>query len=89
MTIHKYTLDVAPRVSIPMPLGARILSVQVQENELRVWALVDPSQKLCTQIFQVCRTGGPVDTHPGYRFIDTVQLNWAVWHIFHREGNYV
>ena len=44
-TIWKYKLKIDILQEIIMPIGARILSVQMQSNTPCLWVLVDPKEK--------------------------------------------
>ena len=82
-SIFKYHLPIADRVSVPMPRGAQVLSIQEQHGQLTVWALVNSEQAREPVSFRICGTGLPAeDVGAGY-FIDTVQMpNGLVWHVF-------
>lgn len=90
-SIFKYWLPIADRVSVLMPRGAQVLSVQEQNGQLTVWALVSAQQEFEPVRFRICGTGLPAeDVGVGY-FIDTVQMpNGLVWHVFleHDGGGY-
>jgi len=45
-TIWKYPLDVVDSQFVVMPLGAEILTVQIQNEEPYLWTLVDPHPQL-------------------------------------------
>ncbi len=79
--IYKYPLtDLSSYIS--MPTGARILSVQLQGNDLMAWALIDKdvptSEKRC---FAIYGTGWALDNDPG-DYLATIQGNGFVWHLF-------
>jgi len=83
--VHKYPLPIEAEPFIPMPLGAQVLSVQVQRDEPMVWALVDPRQTVMMRHwFWVLNTGTPVDWDPSEdsRFIGTVQNGGFVFHVW-------
>lgn len=80
-TIWKYTLDLAGSQTIRMPRGAEILSVAVQANEFRLWALCDPEAPIEPRVILVHGTGHPITDSLG-RHIGTVIDGSFVWHVF-------
>jgi hypothetical protein len=81
MRIFKYPLRVTDHQSVPLPLGARILSVQFQDIWLSLWAAVDPKEALTeARHIRIYGTGHELDSSG--RFITTVQQGSLVWHIF-------
>lgn len=80
-TIWKYAMPWSGTVSLHLPRGAQVLSVQEQEGALTLWALVDPKAANVRRTFVVAITGGEVGdrqiTHLG-----TVQFGGYVAHIF-------
>jgi hypothetical protein len=71
-------------VAIEMPIGARVLSVQVQHGEAVIWALVNSLELKELRKFVVVGTGHPCPDVG--RFIGTFQLpdldgSW-VFHLF-------
>lgn len=79
-TIHKYPIAVTDRVTIDMPQGAKVLSVQLQHERVQVWALGDPAQPYVARRFRVYGTGHAVDEEG--TFIGTVQVTGLVFHVF-------
>ena len=85
-TIWKYTLEIVDSQTIEVPGGSELLSVIEQNNELVLYALVNPS--IPTQSFnvQIKGTGHPVDSTLllNYYFFGTVSTRNGslVWHIF-------
>lgn len=41
LTIWKFPVPVADEVEVSMPTGARILSLNIQDGQPRIWAFVD------------------------------------------------
>ena len=81
--IWKFTFPVTNRSDIPMPKGAKLLSVQRQDGDICVWALVDPVAPTETRRFAVYGTGQLVPDDPG-AYVGTVQQldGRLVWHVF-------
>ena len=78
-TIWKYKLDAT--TILAMPIGASILTVQIQNSQLCLWALVNPTIQSVEREFHVFPTGGsgPPSDWP---YIGTVQDGELVWHLF-------
>jgi hypothetical protein len=81
--IWKYTL-IPNRAIIEMPMGAKILTVQVQRNVPRIWAMVNPEEtQREKRIFQVYGTGHKMKSVPGI-YIGTFQIDEGrfIYHVF-------
>ena len=85
-TIRKYPVTCGRSIQ-QMPAGAKILSVQVQLEEVQMWVLVDPSIPHEPREFDVYGTGHLMPSDPG-KFIGTFQLEDGalVFHLFERES---
>ena len=85
--IWKFPIHATPAVAIKMPAGAEILSVQVQNGEPCVWAIVDPEALSETRMFRVIGTGWEVESFDGLKFTGTFQLQGGslVFHLFEVE----
>jgi len=87
-TIWKYKLSTTDEQVIEMPAMAEILTVQIQNGEPCLWALVDSSyphkEKRYIEIFG---TGNPIGTGPR-TYIGTYQLDGGklVFHVFEYTG---
>lgn len=84
--IWKYTLT--PDCTLKMPVGAEVLTVQVQDGELRLWALVNPNVVRVDRRFVVYGTGHDIKTSEfDQRYIGTVQMNngYLVLHVFEED----
>ena len=81
--IWKYPVEATDSFLVEMPIGARILSVQVQRDEVCMWALVDPNAPTEGRRFNVYGTGHPIRRDPG-EFVGTFQLRGGalVFHLF-------
>lgn len=89
--IWKYPLGIQSLQTLIMPEGAKPLSVQVQGDEICLWALVDPETEFCEgknepRYVYMLATGQKVSdtTFPFEGFIGTVQTGAFVWHFFMR-----
>ena len=66
---------------IEMPLDAKILTIQTQDGEPTIWALVNPNNELEIRNFRIVGTGNPFDD-TNYTYIGTFQDGPFVWHLF-------
>lgn len=73
--IYKYPLQFQDRQIVPLPTGAAILTVQVQQGEICLWALVEPSLPQQARVVQIYGTGHPADDAGVY--VGTVQIRPA------------
>jgi len=85
MTIWKWELKTTDEQTILMPLGARLLTVQVQNGVPCIWALVNPTANQIERRFGVYGTGNPVPDEVG-EYVATYQLadGRLVFHVFDR-----
>lgn len=78
LKIFKYELaDV-----ILLPAGSQVLTVQVQNSQAQLWALVDESQPTEERRFLVVGTGHHIDGNQPLDYIATWQQGIFVWHCF-------
>jgi len=88
MKIFKYKLDVTDVQSIKMPWDARILTVQIQDNEPHIWAVVDDTSPGRDRTFLVIGTGNEFTANPRDIYIGTFQQTYRygtfVGHVFER-----
>lgn len=82
--IWKFPIEVAGMQKVAMPLGARILSVDMQRGVLCLWAMVDTRGEASQRLIEIHGTGEPIKTGRGdsRQFIGTVQVGQFVWHVF-------
>lgn len=85
ITIFKYDLLVEDYQEIQMPSKAKILSVGVQNNEIKLWALVETNTKVEPRRIRIAGTGHDI-TEDIVAFLGTVQLHSGrlVFHIFEK-----
>lgn len=84
LTVWKYSLPViyADSYAMPMPLGAEVLTVQLQRGVLTLWARVDAEQVITSiRRFVICGTGQPCSDG---EYIGTILLHDGdlVLHVF-------
>lgn len=84
MKIYKYMLGIRDTQTVPMTTGARILSAQVQDGAVCVWAIVDPSKPQVQRVIEMRGTGHNAHAVADLPFIDTVQVAGGslVFHLF-------
>lgn len=81
--------------SVSMPFGAKILSAQIQQDILRVWALCNVDEVMHgPRNFRIFGTGHSIPDNLKLRFLSTVQLcgGGLVFHVFEdgeKSGPYV
>jgi hypothetical protein len=77
--IYKYELE---ENSVEMPIGAKILSIQMQNNRAYIWALVDTDAECEFRYFVMIGTGHDFPQVDAFTYINTIQDGRFVWHIF-------
>lgn len=85
IVICKYVLpDRNGPIPLNLPEGARILSVQPQEEKTCLWALVDTDRPREVRFFRLYDTGAPIDPALAERMrhLATVQKGVYVTHVF-------
>lgn len=81
--IHKYELKVTDSQFIRLPIGAEILTVQMQHGKPCMWALVNTSETIGAINIEIYGTGNTI--HDAQReYIGTFQMEdgYLVWHVF-------
>ncbi|MCX7180389.1 MAG: hypothetical protein NTX56_17060 [Proteobacteria bacterium] len=66
---------------VPMPIGAEIIALQVQDSVPTIWAIVDASAPKQQRRFRTHGTGHPLPDDPG-KHVGTYQEGPFVWHVF-------
>jgi hypothetical protein len=87
LRIWKWTLAVTDAQVLSMPVGAEVLTVQTQGDELQLWALCDTVAAREDRVFEIHGTGNPVSGRPG-KYIATFQMHDGalVFHVFERAS---
>jgi hypothetical protein len=80
-TVWKYAMP--DRFCIRMPVGAQPLTVQIQQGEPHIWALVDPGQPDAAIWFRIAGAGHPIEDRVE-RYLGTFQLadGALIFHVF-------
>ena len=84
--IWKFNLNIlATSQTIRMPIGAEILTVQIQDGKPCLWAEVDGDGKVLTEprFIQVYETGqAMIGMSWDRKYIATIQIGQTVYHVF-------
>jgi hypothetical protein len=80
-TIYKYPIEITDEQVVEMPVYARILGVQMQGDNVNIWALVDTELPTLSVKIRVLGTGNPIAAGLQLRYIGTV-CGVFVWHVF-------
>ena len=89
MTIHKYPLKAIDKQVVIMPLNSQILTVQMQRDQMYMWAMVTESNTDKEgHLIEIIPTGVTLNDNVKRRYICTVQMcgGSLIWHVFEVEG---
>lgn len=83
-TIHKYPIQIADEQPVEMPICAKVLSVQVQGNQVCLWAEVDTNRIAETRRVFIFGTGRPIPSSLDARYVGTFQIQDGalVFHVY-------
>ena len=82
--VYKYKLQITKVIQeVVLPLGAQILCIKMQNDELCMWALVDPDQPY-NEVVKIRCAGTGHEITEDVEYIDTVMLfdGALVFHFF-------
>jgi len=88
MKIYKYDFNFTMFArngvaEISLPVGYKILDIQEQTGELKLWAIVDENEDhMDLARFFIWGTGFDFPDKSKLKYFKTVQVNELVWHIF-------
>lgn len=90
ITIHKFTLEITDEQTIAVHCPKEFLVVQLQDNKLCMWVMVDDSKPKEDFVFRVIGTGHPIPDYKKLTHFATVQHGPLVWHVFFKDkfGNW-
>lgn len=85
--MYKYMLKISTATQVvKMPLTAKIMTLQLQEGNPCMWALVDPAEELVDRTFDTYGTGqqlpGGYQEYVGTYVLDEMEY---VGHVFERK----
>lgn len=89
-TIYKYPIGITDEQTFLMPIGANILTVQVQNGNPFVWAMVDTEAPTEEVSIRVHGTGHPISDRSNLEYIGTFQSMYGghlVFHVFKEIQN--
>lgn len=84
--IFKYSIPSKTTSIISMPRSARVLKVDVQFNELFIWAIVEIDNPIIEREFYLVGTGDQLDITEPFVYHGTfiIDNGASVWHLFER-----
>ncbi len=83
--VWKFVFKIEDRFQLSMPKGARVLHAgRGPDNQIALWALVDPDAEVTIQKFAIFGTGHPISAPPAQAFYYVTTFFDApyVWHLF-------
>jgi hypothetical protein len=84
-TVYKYVLEVVDDQTLSLPIGSQVLSVATQDDDIVLYALVDPDQPTTIRYgIRIHGTGHPISNIDGHAFLGTVNLYGGrlMFHVF-------
>jgi len=81
--VYKYKLERLESQFLEIPVVADILSVQIQNGDICLWALVDLELGVENKEIIIVGTGMTINCNVNH--IGTVQEDSFVWHVFERD----
>lgn len=85
MMVWKFPLRVTDTQLVQVPEHFEPLSVQAQNGELCMWALVNPNAQEVSVRIEIYGTGHPIATSAPNDYIGTVQMLGLEGHVFLRR----
>ena len=85
-TIHKYQLTQTSSertMTVEMPQFHEIVRLDLQNNVITIWAIVDTDTQLYKETFHIFGTGHRIPEHSKFEYVGTIFQFGFVWHIFH------
>lgn len=86
--IHRFEIPIEPHFSLELPIGARIVHLDLQERAPHApcfWVLLDPepTRTIVRRTFALVGTGWPLEEGRPLEHVGTFQQqNGFVWHVF-------
>ena len=81
-SIWKYELVNTDVQSVDMPLGAEILTVQMQNGKPHIWCLVNEKEEKAFRKIRIICTGESIKSHFTGKYIGSYQDGVYVFHLF-------
>lgn len=86
--IFKYSIAVTDQQEVSLDHNAKILTVQMQNETLCLWAIVDElSEKKRKRIIRIVGTGHPFEDEHLCKYITTFQMENGklIFHVFEKD----
>lgn len=80
--VFKYNLKVADKQQLELPIGATILTFDMQRERPVLWALVDPELPTETRMFRMAGTGHAIDGALSHIGTSQLRDGGLVLHLF-------
>ncbi len=82
IVIYKHIIDIQDTVVLDVPQYSTILKVARQGDQVCAWVQGN-TQRPTTQVtLRIFGTGNPMPEDEGLTFLNTVIMDYYVWHIF-------
>lgn len=83
-TIYKYSLPINNNgfSNISMPINAKIIHCNVENNTIFIWAEVDTNAIMENVVFRIIKTGEDIGTFNNLTHIGSVSINRQITHIY-------
>jgi len=84
--IYKYPLETTDVQTVSMPIGAKILTVQTQNDKPCIWALVNPEAPTEKRNIEIYGNGHEIHNEADLTYIGTYQMldGELILHVFER-----
>ena len=84
--IYKYPLETTDVQTVSMPIGAKILTVQTQNEKPCIWASVNPEAPTEKRNIEIYGTGHEIHNEADLTYIGTYQMldGELIFHAFER-----
>ena len=83
LTVWKFPVRWDDSFSAEMPKSAKVLTVQMQNSDPQMWALLDPTEPRRTRTFRLAGTGHLIKQAANeLEYVDTFQTEGLVFHLF-------
>jgi hypothetical protein len=88
-TIWKYPLELKDEQILQLPSRSKILTVQIQNGKLQLWALVNPELPKKQKYIYIYGTGHKISNANQLEYISTIQIKDGslIFHIFEGMKN--
>lgn len=83
-TIWKFDIPLQDEFTLQMPVGSKLLTIQLQHDHPKLWAVVEPNATVEYRVFRTVGTGNVLPEQNTARYIGTYQIYHGdlVFHVF-------